>query len=273
MIAKHFKKQVGSIKEQMSERKSLLLKFLKFHNHPIIVHAIHHKSIFHKVLREDGLKLPKTHTSPRKTPYMERFLGIDNCIYYSLGFVYYSSYKWKYNLIFDIEFLKNLVYYNNSVNFQAARAVVNYWYENDPIYFEKLANKNKTTRKVIDRYLYEPYNGKTRRVLDFWKIQKELFDFINVYPHKNVLLKIIKSTGKKHLLKYPQSKEDALACYLEEKAPEMVQKNPNILSKNPNFIGFFIPGRIDSKTKKILQQKYSNKILFDGNKVIKISEL
>lgn len=224
VVAKHFKKQIHSIKEQMSERKELLLRFLKLYKNPIIVHSIHHKDVFHKILNDGKLKLPKTHSSPQKTPYIERFLGIDNCIYYSLGFVYYSSYKWKYNLIFDIKFLKDLVYYNNSVNFQAARAVVNYWYENDMAYFEKFAKINKVTKEVTDRYLNEPYNGKVRRIFEFWKVEKELFDSIEKYYNKKALLKIIKSTGKKHLLKFPASEKDALDCYLEEKAPEMIGK-------------------------------------------------
>lgn len=204
---------------------------------------------------------------------MERFLGIDNCVYYSLGFVYYSSYKWKYNLIFDIKFLKDLVYYNNSVNFQAARAVVNYWYENDIVYFEKFAKTNKVTREVTDRYLNEPYNGKVRRIFEFWKVEKELFESIEKYSNKKALLKIIKSTGKHHLLKFPASEKDALDCYLEEKAPEMIGKKENDLLKNPYFLGFFIPESIDSQTKKILKEKYSDKILFDGKKIKKISGL
>lgn len=101
MIAKHFKKQEVSIKKQMSDRKKLLTKFVSLYGGPTIVHSVHHKDVFHKILKDGKLDLPKKHKFPQKTPYMERFLGIDNCIYYSLGFVYYSSYKWKYNLLFD----------------------------------------------------------------------------------------------------------------------------------------------------------------------------
>src|SRR3989344_2794200 len=186
MTLTHFKKQEQSIKRQMKQRKELLTSFVKIHGNPVIVHAIHDKSVFHKILKQGKLKLPKAHDSSQKTPYMERFLGIDNCIYYSLGFVYFSSYRWKYNLIFDIKFLKNLVYYNNSINFQAARAIVNYWYEHDKNYLEKLANCNATTRAVIDRYYFEEYNGKIRTILEFWKIEKELFEFISKYKHEKV---------------------------------------------------------------------------------------
>lgn len=273
MAATHFKKQEHSIKRQIEQRKQLLSTFVKIHGAPTIVHAVHDKAVFHKIIKEGKLKLPSEHGSPQKTPYIERFLGIDNCIYYSLGFVYFSSYKWKYNLLFDIRFLKDLTYYNNSLNFQAARAIVRYWHDHDYSYLERLANTNSTTRAVMDRYYHEEYNGKVRTVLEYWKIEKELFEFINNYHDKEELLKIIHSIEKKHLLNYPSSKKDALACYLEEKAPEMVGKKENNLLKNPYFLGFFIDGAIDKDTSAILKQKYPTKIIFDGKKIQKISDL
>ncbi|MEK6933787.1 MAG: hypothetical protein AABW75_02840 [Nanoarchaeota archaeon] len=268
-----FKKQEQSIKKQMQKRKKLLRSFVKIHGNPVIVHAIHNKQVFHEILREGKLKLPKTHNSPQKTPHMEKFLGIDNCIYYSLGFVYFSSYKWKYNLLFDIKFLKELTYYNNSINFQAARAVVDYWYEHDRNYLEELANINTITREVIDRYYYEPYNGKVRKILEFWKIEKELSKYILKYPNKNKLIALIKRTGRKHQLRYPASEKDALARYLETKAPEMIGKKENDLLKNHYFLGFYIAGEMDAKTCAILKKNYSDKIIFDGKKNRKICDL
>lgn len=273
MTSNPFKEQENSIRKQMNLRKRLLTKFVRLHKNPIIVHAVHDKSIFKKIIGGGKLKLPRTHSSPQKTPYMERFLGIDNCIYYSLGFVYFSSYKWKYNLIFDVKELRKLVYYNNSVNFQAARAVVDYWYAHDKDYLEKLANKNSITRAVIDRYYYEPYNGKVRKILEFWKIEKELYYSIVNYLNKNRLLALIKETEKKHSLKYPLSEKDALVCYLEEKAPEMVGKKENNLLRNNNFLGFFIDGEIENDVLKLLKEKYAEKILFDGKRIVKIKDL
>ena len=231
------------------------------------------QSLTNTDLIEEKLKRPKSHESPQKTPYMEKFLGINNCLYYSLGFVYFSSYYWKYNLIFDIKFLKDLIYYDNSVNFQAARDVVAYWHENDMEYLEKLANTNQITRETINKYYNKDYKGEVRKFLEFWKIEKELFEFIDNYSNKKELFKIISGVLKKHLLKYPESEKDALDCYLQDKAPEMVGRKDNNLLKSHNFIGFFIPGLIDSRTKKILKEKYSNKILFDGKKIKKIVDM
>ena len=40
-----------------------------------------------KLTEEGKLKLPKKHSSPKKTPYMEKFLGIENGIYYAVSVI------------------------------------------------------------------------------------------------------------------------------------------------------------------------------------------
>lgn len=272
MRSNPFKNRSNLIKEQFQLRERLMAPFIKSYGNPIIVHAVHDIRVFKKILTEGKLKLPSTHDSPQKSPYMERFLGIDNCVYYSLGFEYFTSYQWRYNIVFDVKQLKKLVYYKHSVNYQAARAVVDYWYENDREYLEKLANSNPITRKVIDRYYYEPYNGKTRKILEFWKIENELFEYISQYPQKNILIKLIRKKGEELLLKYPDSKEDALSCYVGEKATEIVGKSENNLLKNIYFLGFFIDGHVDKEILRILKQMYPEKILFDGKKIKKVKE-
>ena len=48
---------------------------------------------FKKILQEGKLKLPKF--SQKTTPHMEKLLGINKAIYYSVGFVYFTAYDWK----------------------------------------------------------------------------------------------------------------------------------------------------------------------------------
>ncbi|MEK6915879.1 MAG: hypothetical protein AABW89_05045 [Nanoarchaeota archaeon] len=273
MVSNPFKNQEPSVEKQMNERKKLMASFVNVHGSPIIVHAIHDKKVFHKVLTDGKLKLPNVHQSLRKAPYIEKLLRLDNCIYYSLGFVYFSSYYWKYNLIFDIKFLKELEYYNNSVNFQAVRNIVDYWYLKDREYLERLANTNEITRATINKYYNKDYKGEVRKFLEYWKIEKELFEFIENYSNEKVLFKIIRRVLKKHFLKYPGSEEDALGCYLQDKAPEIVGRKENDLLKNPYFLGFFISGKVEKDILSILRSNYSNKIIFDGEKVKKISDL
>jgi hypothetical protein len=268
---KHFtQKKTWTIKKQINEKRRLLRPIVKSHGNPVLVHSVHNIETFMKILDEGKLKLPNSHSSPKKTPHMERFLKIDNSIYYSLGFVYSSSYGWRYNLIFDIDYLEDLVFFNKSINFQCYREVVNYWYENDRKYFEKLWKTNRKTKEVINRWLYEEYNGMVRTIFQFWKIEKELYEHIEDYPKKVNLLRIIRKTAKKHKVNYPESKKTAIDCYMEEYAPEIIGKKDNNLLKNPHFLGFYIMGKIPSKLMKVFEEKYSGKILYDGKKIRKI---
>ena len=150
---------------------------------------------------------------------------------------------------------------------------VNYWYENDREYLERFANANDVTRATVDRYYNEEYNGKVRTIFEYWKVEKELFEFIDNYSNKNELFKIIRSVLKKHLLKYPESEKDALDCYLQDKAPEIIGRKENDLLKNPYFLGFFISGAVAKDTLAILKSKYSDKIVFDGEKITKIVDI
>jgi hypothetical protein len=270
---KPFKKEQLTIKERFKIRTKLLKPFIKKYGSPVIVHSTDKKSIFKKILNEGELKLPKMHCSLKKCPYMERFLGIDNAIYYSLGFVYKTAYDWKYSLIFDLGYLKELLYYRNSVIYQCYKSVVNYWYKYDKEYLEKLANKNKTTRAVVNKYYNEEYNGKTKTLFDFWKIEKETFEHINRYKNKKKLIKIIKDTEKKFVRKYPFSKTDSKKAILNDRVPEVIGKKKNILLKNPYFLGFYIDGKIPKDIKVILNKKYHNKIIFDGRKIKIIGEI
>lgn len=271
-MAKCFKKE-KSIKQRFIDRKRLLEPFIELYGCPVLVHAIAKKTTFKKVLEEARLRLPKKHSSPKKTPYMEKLLGIDNGIYYSVGFVYSTAYEWKYNLIFDIRYLKNCKYYKNSVNYQCYKAIIDYWYRNDKGYLEKLANKNKQTREVFDKYYNEEYEGKKRMLFDFWKIEKYVFDFIEKYPNKKELMKVIKKTEQRLIKNYPSSLHDAKKSYLTDRAPEVIGLKENDLLANKYFLGFHINGKVPNDIESILKKKYSDKIMFDGIKIKKISEL
>ena len=270
MVPSYFKKQTESIKQRFKYRTKMLKPFIKKYKKPILVHAVYDINIFYKILKEGKIKKPFNHKSPKKTPYMERILKTDKGIYYSLGFQYFTSYDWKYNFIFDLEYLKDLIYYKKGIHYKAYILVVDYWYKNDRAYLEKLANTNKLTREVIDTYYTKKYNGKVRKILEFWKIEKELYKFLNKYSNKKMLIKQIYKMAKERLLEYPSSKRNVMKIYGKEYAPEMLGKKENNLLKNPHFLGFGIIGKIPKKINKILKEKYPGKILFDGKEIKKI---
>ncbi len=273
MMYKFFKKEKDSIKQRFIHRKKLLKPFIKLYGNQVLVHAMDSKIIFKKILKEGKLKIPKKHSSPKKTPYMETLLEINNGIYYSLGFVYLVAYDWKYNLIFDIRYLQNCKYYKNSVSYQCYKAVIDYWHRKDKDYLEKLANANKQTREVVDKYYNEEYGGKKRMLFDFWKIEKHVFSFIEKYSDKREVIKIIKETEKKFIKDFPSSLRDAKKSYLTERIPEIIGFKENNLLMNDYFLGFYISGEISKDIMAILKKKYSDKIIFDGKNIGRISEI
>jgi hypothetical protein len=265
---KVFKKgEKTSIEWRFKERKRLMKPFIVNYKKPVIVHAIHDLKVFEKILIEEKLKLPEQHNSPKKCPLMEKFLGIDNSIYYSLGFVYSTAYDFKYNLIFDLNYLRDLIYYSESIIYRCYKAVIDYLDEHDYDYLQKLANTNKNTKRVIDKYYNKKYKGKTKMHFDFWEIEKETFDAIMNYPNKKELIKMIDERSKKFILKYPKSVESAKKDYLTEKIPEIIGRKENNLLRNPHFLGFYIKGKIPKKIAEIIKEKYPNKIIFDGRKI------
>jgi len=267
-------KEEKSFEYRFKERKRLLAPFIKKYKSPVIVHSVNSPKTFKKIIEEGKLKIPKEHLGKKKTPHMEEFLGFDNQIFFSLGFFYTTAYDFKYCLIFSLDALKNLEYYKKSVSWQPYKKVVDFWYENNPKYLEKFAKSSRVARSVINRYLNEEVNGKKRTILDFWRIEKELFQAILKYRDFNKLDRLIKKTVKELKLTYPYSKKDALNAVNNYRgSPEILSSKSIELSSNKNFLGFYIKGKTSKRTLDFLKKEYPNKTLFDGKKIKKIGEL
>jgi hypothetical protein len=148
-----------------------------------------------------------------------------------------------------------------------------YWADNDMNYLEELANVNKITRAEVDNFLNAPYKGRKKRMFAFWKIEKETFEHIQKYKDKKKLIKMVKEREREIIRKYPASKRDAKKAILKDRIPEIIGKKNNNLLKNPYFLGFHIDGEIPKNIKRILLDKYSDKIIFDGKKIKKVGEV
>jgi len=257
-----------SIKKRFEEMQELQDPFIKKYHQPVLVHATPNSKLFKKILTEGKLIVPEIKDMEVEHSYIERMLGIYPCIFLSLGFAYASSYDFKYSFIFDLDYLKKTDYYKNSISYQAYKAVVQYWDEHNPEYLEILAKKNKMCRKVINKFYNEEYLGKKRVLFDFWKIEKETFELIQKYPKKKELLKIIRKIVKNKYASYPASKKIAKIDCFSDVAPEIIVKRDISLLENKYFLGFYIRGKIPKNIKSILLKDYSDRILFDGKKII-----
>jgi hypothetical protein len=271
-MEKSFKKEFkGTLKEKFRLRKKLIKPFLKKYKEPVIVHATHNEKTFEKILKEGKIKLPKEHNTRKKCPYMEKLLKIDDSIYYSLGFIYSTSYNFKFNFLFRIGYLKYLKYYTGSVVYNCYKRVIDYWYNFDKEYLKKFENYNKITREVMNKYYYKEYNNKARCLFDFWKVEKILFNFIKRYQNKKKIEEIINKAKKEKFIKFPNSLKSAKKDCLIERAPEIIGNTNNDLLYNRFFLGFYIYKKIPKKIMKTLKEKYPNKLLYDGKKIKRIT--
>tara|TARA_Y100000310_G_C20460510_1_gene705105 strand:+ start:61 stop:879 length:819 start_codon:yes stop_codon:yes gene_type:complete len=261
-----------TIQQKLAERNLLLKIFMVNSNRPVLVHSTPKERDFLKIISESELKIPKKNIHLEHL-YIEKLLKLYPSIFLSLGFVYSTSYNFKYSLIFDLSLLKKAKYYQKSIGFQCYREAFRFWEENSPEYVKKLRNKNKTCKGVVDKYYNQEYNGKRRTIFEFWKIEKDLIDLIENYPKKKELIKIFKDIAKQKYVSYPKSIKSAKKDCLKEYAPEIIVMKDISLSNNKQFLGFYIRGKVPKKIKSLLKKDYSDKIFFDGKKAPKILDM
>jgi len=261
-----------SIEERLSEMRELLKPFIKKYHQPVLVHATPNDFLFKKILRDGKLIVPKRKKNINHS-FIERILKVYPCIFLSLGFSYASSYDFKYNLIFDLNYLKEADYYKNSISYKCYLAIIQYWDKNNPEYLKRLANTNSACKEVIHKFYNQEYLGQRKVLFDFWKVEKETFSLMNKYPRKRDLVKIMKKVANGLLIKYPQSLNFVKKTYYADNIPEIIVKKDIPLLNNTSFLGFYIRGKVPKEVKSFLVKRYGNKILFDGKKIIYVDSL
>jgi len=261
-----------TIKQKIKEKNKLIKPFIEKYGKPVIVHSTPDYSSFKKIITGGKLKIPEN-AENNEHLYIERLLKLYPSIFFSLGFVYAVAYDFKYSLIFDLNLLKEAKYYNKSIGFQCYREVIRYWEKHDPSYVKMLSQRNKTCKEVIDNYYNKEYEGRKRTIFEFWKIEKDLIELINGYPKKRDLIRMFMRIAEERYVLYPKSIKVAKKSYLEESASEIIFKKEMSLLNNRNFLGFYIKGKIPASLKEMLKKRYSDKIFFDGKKIMKVRDL
>jgi hypothetical protein len=255
----------------LEKRNSLLEPFLKKYNEPVLIHSTSKLEFFESILNSGKIKIPGKENM-NKHSYIEKELGLYPSIFLSLGFQYYSCYGFKYSFIFSLDYLKELDFYKNSLSFKSYKAIAKYWDENSPEYMKKLSEKSKICKDVVDGFYNKIHNGKTREFFEYWVCEKEVFDLFQEYPDKKKVMGIIKKIVEDKYVRYPDSIKVSNEICLNNSAPEIICKKDIDLVSSPYFLGFFIEGKIPERVEKILREKYSGKIFFDGRKIGKIEE-
>ncbi len=220
----YFRKGGHNLDKHFKEKNRLQEIFLGKYKKPILVHSTPLKKDFVQILKDGKLRLPLDHGRKKKCPYMEKLLGIDNCIYFSLGFPYAARYEFKYSFIFDSKILRQLKYYSKTPVWMVYKRIVDTIYEEDPEYLNILKSKNKICEEIVNNYLHRKINGKVRSSFDFWKDEYAIFNWVQNYSNKKKINKIIKNTSKEFLVKYPISSKLAEKQCIERYVPEILSK-------------------------------------------------
>jgi hypothetical protein len=256
-----------SFEQREKERNRISEIFVREYGEPVLAHAVDRKESFVKILKQGELKIPKDHNSPKKFLYMERLLGIENSIFLSLGFVYFIDYQLKYNLIFNLDLLKNSDFYKRPLPFKCYRKIIDDWYKKDRKYLNRIMKSSKKMREIIGSYIKLVESNTKVRPLRYWEYEKGFYEAIMKYPKKNKLIRKAKRMQKELLVGWPYSKRSSKKRYLKNDSPEILYHKSIGLLEHPSFMGFFIAGKISKDVQAILKKKYKGKILFDGKKI------
>ncbi|MFA4960293.1 MAG: hypothetical protein WC548_01385 [Candidatus Pacearchaeota archaeon] len=254
-------------KDILPERVKIMNPFIKKYGHPILVHAVEDIRTFEKIIYEGKIRLPKDHRKRKKNPLMEKFLGVDNSIFLSVGFDYWAHYNFKFNFIFDIGILKKSDYYARPLPLKCYTDIAIWLYENDKETLNKLKNKNKTCKEVVDKFIWSLNSDSYKTFIEFWKIEEDIYEIIINHSKKKKLFEIARERMLKLKRGYPYTKILAGKDWKTYHHPEIIHFKEIDLLKSPYFLGFFIEDKIYRKLEKVLREKYSGKIIFDGKKI------
>jgi hypothetical protein len=232
----------------------------------VITHAVRKKSNFISILKSKKIKLPSQIKGVKKnSPFMEKVLGIDDCIYFANGFLYSGSKRqnWPYALIFKKEMLreKNMTTFNAFIISQAWMRFLRLLKKEDLDYLYKIRNMNERTKAEINTFILK--DG-----CSWWKIEKELGNAFLNYSKKEKYLKYLFSLKEKMTIPNKLSIEYLLKGYYKSpdyKKIEIISREPINLN-NDYFIGVYVHYHLLNSILPILKKLIPDKIIYTGNK-------
>ena len=248
----------------INQKIKVSLKFKEIEGFLPIVHAVHDKSVFDKILTSKSILLPNEHNFSSRVPFIEKDLGYNNSIFFSAGFGYSVDYGFSYGFIFDSKILKELAYYKHPLAWQCYKKIIDYLYDNDKKSLKILENTNEVTKEVFDKYYHKKGpRGNTREFFDFWRIEEILFKYILEYKSNKKLFKIAKYMKRLHYRKYPLSSKMLIKDYKDHNAE--IISNKNISLNNKYLKGIYIPKDDLKLRNKILKMYPKIKIYYIEN--------
>jgi hypothetical protein len=255
-------KNLGSFKENIRLNKNFKTKRKTI---PVITHAVNSKDIFLKILKEGKIDLPSKTKSSKTTPIMEKYLGLDDCIYLSGGFTYNGDmHQWPYSFIFKKEITseKSIETYKAFLVSQGWLRFLRRLRDEDKEYLFKLRKTRPKLRNLIDSLL-------ENKSFDWPSVETELGVALDQWSKKEEYIKFIRKFMKSKKLSNSYSPKYIAKDYLLDhntKKIEIISRKP-IELKNKYLLGFYTKGEISKDIKSKLAKNFKGKIIFDGEKI------
>jgi hypothetical protein len=255
-------KNLGSFKENIRLNKNFKMKGKTI---PVITHAVNSKDIFLKILKEGKIDLPSKTKTRKITPIMEKYLGIEDCIYLSGGFTYNGDmHQWPYSFIFKKEIVseKSIETYKAFLVSQGWLRFLRKLRDEDKEYLLKLRKTRPKLRDLIDSLLED-------KSFDWPSVETELGDALGKWSKKEEYLNFIRKFMKLKKLSNSYSPKYIAKDYLLDhntKKIEIISRKP-IELKNKYLLGFYIRGKVSKEINDYLSKNFKGKIIFDGKKI------
>src|SRR3989338_3395403 len=236
---------------------------------PVATHAVEKEETFLSILKEGKILLPSQIKDVKKmTPYMEKVLGIHNCVYLGLGFIYNTSHqKWPFSFIFRKSILRKpyVTTFNCYLISKAWMRFLKKMREEDISFLHDIQKKSPKARQVIQDLL-------DKNICNWWEIEPELIKAFNRYKYKNQYIGKLKKTRDKATLSNAYAPhylaKDHLLHPNIKKFEAVSRKSVSLNSRD--FLGVYIEESKAEKLIPVIKQYLSKgKLIYTGKRIIK----
>lgn len=232
---------------------------------PVITHAVLDKKIFLKIIKESKIKIPSETKQIRENKFLESFFKIKDCVYFSAGWEYNSTYHhWPFAFIFKANILKEKEFetFKTFIISQGWMNVLRYWKDYDLDYLRSLSEYSQNAKKQVKIFL-------KRDACSYWVFENELSIFLDSYKDKKKIFNVLKKFKESNVVKNSNASSYVKQHFFDEDSKRRMEivSHKRVSLDSKNFLGFYIRGQIPKDIKAILQNEYKGKILFNGKEI------
>ncbi len=147
--------------------------------------------------------------------------------------------------------------------------ILRFWRDYDPTYLTKLASRSKTAKIEVSKFLRTD-------ACSYWVFERRLLSFLERYPQKNRLVKMLKEFRKQNSIKWKKALSYLKKHYYDNdliRRMEIVSYS-SIKLNSKEFIGLYIKKELIKKiVPGIAKYLKKNTLIFDGKQRYYVEDL